>query len=104
MSNVRHRKCAQSNGRCLLAASLAVRSLSPLALHRPRVQAMGAAASALQGLRTYRFAPAVQSQCERAYKRHALAKGQRRCRAQNARVSAGEQGLALQARRMRMKA
>jgi hypothetical protein len=65
---------------------------------------MGAAASAWQGLRTRRFAPAAEFRRERAYKRLALAQGQSRWRAQNARVSAGEQGLALSARRMRMKA
>jgi hypothetical protein len=65
---------------------------------------MSAAASALQGLRAYRFAPAAQSQCERSYKRRALAQGQRRWRAQNARVSASKHSLALSARRMRMKA
>jgi hypothetical protein len=103
MSNVRHRKCSHSNGWCLLAVSLAARSLSPLALHRRHAQAVGAAASALQGLRTYRIAPSGQSQCERAYKRRALAQGQRRWRAQNARVSAGEHSLALNARHVRMK-
>jgi hypothetical protein len=46
-----------------------------------RTQATGAAASALQGLRTHRFAPSAQSRCERAYKRRALAQGQRRRRA-----------------------
>jgi hypothetical protein len=65
---------------------------------------MGAAASALQGLRTYRFAPAAQSQFERAYERRALAQGQRHWRAQNARVSAGKHSLAPSAQRMRMKA
>jgi hypothetical protein len=69
-----------------------------------RAQPTGAAASALPGLRTYRIAPAAQSQCESAYKRRALAQGQRRWRAQNARVSAGKHSLALSARRMKMKA
>jgi hypothetical protein len=69
-----------------------------------RAQAMGAAASAVQSLRTRRFAPAAEFRRERAYKRRALAQGQCHWCAQNARVSAGEQSLALEARRTRMKA
>jgi hypothetical protein len=48
----------------------------------------------VQGLRTRRFVPAAEFRRERAYKRRALAQGQRRRHSQNARVSAGELGAA----------
>jgi hypothetical protein len=119
MSNVRQRKVRSLErsvfarsivGSAVVVAAVAASSaranaeqLCAVCAAGPHAQATGAAASALQSLRAYRFAPAAKSQRERTYKQRALVQNQHRWRAPNARVSAGEHNLALNARRMRMK-